>query len=46
MAPRYGLRFGSGAVIFGSYFLFFYNIMQTFFGKYHEEEAVETAVVE
>jgi cytochrome c oxidase cbb3-type subunit 1 len=37
------MRFASGAFIFGSYFLFFYNIMQTFFGKYREEDEAVVA---
>ena len=38
------VRFSTGGVIFLSYFLFLYNVMQTFFGKYHDEADTETAV--
>ena len=37
------MRFVTGAAIFAAYFLFLYNVMQTFFGKYGDESAdVET----
>ena len=39
------MRFTTGAVIFGSYFLFFYNIMQTFFGKYNDDTEAKTEAV-
>ncbi len=37
-------RFSTGGLIFLSYFLFLYNVLQTFFGKYHDEDDAETAV--
>ena len=35
------IRFGSGGLIFLAYFLFLYNILQTFFGKYGETDKTE-----
>jgi cbb3-type cytochrome c oxidase subunit I len=35
------MRFSTGGLIFIAYFLFLYNILQTFFGKYHEDAEVE-----
>ena len=37
------MRFATGGLIFAAYFLFLYNIMQTFFGKYPEEVEAEEA---
>jgi cbb3-type cytochrome oxidase subunit 1 len=37
------MRFTSGGLIFAAYFLFLYNVLQTFFGKYADEEAEATA---
>jgi cbb3-type cytochrome oxidase subunit 1 len=37
-------RFSTGALIFLSYFLFLYNVLQTFFGKYHDDDDAEAAV--
>ena len=39
------MRFATGGLIYIAYFLFLYNVLQTFFGKYHEESA-ETAAAE
>ena len=38
------VRFATGGFIFLAYFLFLYNVLQTFFGKYGEEAETETAV--
>ncbi len=38
------MRFATGGFIFLAYFLFLYNILQTFFGKYHDEDEPENAV--
>jgi cbb3-type cytochrome c oxidase subunit I len=35
------MRFSSGGLIFISYFLFLYNVLQTFFGKYGQDTDVE-----
>lgn len=40
------MRFSTGGLIFLAYFLFLYNVMQTFFGKYGETAEKETAVAE
>jgi cytochrome c oxidase cbb3-type subunit 1 len=37
------MRFATGGFIFISYFLFLYNVMQTFFGKYGPDTDVEPA---
>ena len=37
------MRFWTGGLIYIAYFLFLYNVLQTFFGKYHEESAETTA---
>ena len=38
------MRFATGVLIFLAYFLFLYNVLQTFFGKYGDESETETAV--
>ena len=38
------MRFATGGLIFISYFLFLYNVLQTFFGKYGTDEELDAAV--
>jgi len=38
------VRFVTGGGIFAAYFLFLYNVMQTFFGKYDDDDETETVV--
>jgi cytochrome c oxidase cbb3-type subunit 1 len=40
------IRFSTGGLIFAAYFMFLYNVLQTFFGKYPEEDTAEVAVAE
>lgn len=40
------MRFATGGLIFAAYFMFLYNVLQTFFGKYPEEDKAETAAAE
>ena len=35
------MRFATGGLIFVSYFLFLYNVLQTFFGKYGQDTEAE-----
>ena len=39
------MRFSTGLLIFAAYFLFLYNVLQTFFGKYGGEAVAETEPV-
>lgn len=39
------MRFTTGGIIFASYFLFLYNVLQTFFGKYGDEAEAITEPV-
>ena len=40
------MRFTTGGLIFAAYFLFLYNVLQTFFGKYGDEGEALTAAAE
>lgn len=39
-------RFSTGSLIFVAYFIFFYNVMQTFFGKYGSDKTPAEAAAE
>jgi len=35
------VRFSTGAMIYAAYFLFLFNVLETFFGKYSDDQAAE-----